>query len=339
MGHMDEALTSYKPASIDDLELDFPAIRRPEPVAPAQAPQAPEVGEHGGAAAGTAGATNADTAAVAAGATSQASAAPEPAPQRDETDDGEHTRSVEEVVVVPAAAEEEVEPEEEPAAEPATEPDAVDEDADAHLEKRAPVAPPTPEEVNRELDGITGREPKTFQKTGFTAGDVETLTVKPFPVVLVDRLRLSLAPATGGAFAQALSAPAIITAFLIAKTGLELEVDANTAVAVDVFRQVDPRLLSVEDKLDEVLSDVGQLAAAMKSSLKRISETAVVVDGLEFSSAYLIADRVAGLTSAEVDETNVDVAQKKVLAARDTIRRGAKKQRDIERQRDGRRMA
>jgi hypothetical protein len=158
-------------------------------------------------------------------------------------------------------------------------------------------------------------------------------------LTLVDRLRLSLAPAVGGEFAEALSSTSLITAFLIAKTGVELDVDANTAVAVDVFRQVDPRLLAVEDKLDETMRDVSRLAGAMKLSLKRIAETGDVADVLELAMAYLIADRVAGLTTTDTDETTVDVTQKKVLVARESIRKRARAQRTIERQRDGRRMA
>lgn len=334
MSFMDQALDIYEPPTAEDLDIALPSWRgQKKEEKDAEAGEPRDLGQHGGAA-------DAHSDVV-------ATAAAEPEPQRDDPDDGEHTDSTEQEVAArlqraAAAADEEEqqnqqpeEPAEEPV-EPAELPEAEDEDEQAIAAE--PKAAQKPLNVKQQLAQIKGSEPRTVQKTGFSTGDVETLTVTRFPQALVDRLRLSLAPSVGGEFAEALSSGALITAFLIAKTGVELDVDANTRVAVDVFRQVDPRLLAVENKLDEVMSDVSQLANAMKLSLNRVSETANVVDGMEFSVAYLIADRVAGLTTTDIDETNVDVAQKKVLTARENIRKRAKAQRTIEKQRDGRRM-
>lgn len=327
MGFLDDEMGKYTPPAAEELEIVLPPRLEPKKVVePAGEPR--DLGQHGGAAEGSPADAHGD-----------ASSSAEPVPQRDEPDDGEHTDSTEQEVAARAA------PTAEEPVEKASEPEEVPAEAEAPVEPDEeldeipePVAK-EPLSTKKQLAAIAGSEPRTFQKTGFSSGGVETVLVKRFPQPLVDRLRLSLAPAVGGEFAEALSAPALITAFLMAKTGVELDVDANTAVAVDVFRQVDPRLLAVEDKIDEVMNDVSQLADAMKISLKRIADTGNVVDGMEFSVAYLVADRVAGLTTADTDETNVDVTQKKVLTARENIRKRSKAQRTIEKQRDGRRMA
>lgn len=337
MGFLDEAMGGYKPPTADDLDIVLPTRLEPrEQVRDAEPVGEPrDAGQHGGAADGSPAATEAHNDAGSTGATA------EPVPQRDDPDDGEHTDSTDEEVAARARA---ARPE--PAEQPA-EPEKGSEEAEVAPEpSEESVAAETPEtkveqpaNLRQQLAGITASEPRAFQKTGFSAGGVETTVVKRFPVPLVDRLRLTLAPVVGGEFAEALSAPALITAFLVAKTGVELDVDPNTAVAVDIFRQVDPRLLAVEDKIDGMMDDVSRLADAMKLGLQRIGDTGNVVDALEFSTAYLIADRVAGLTTTDTNETNVDVTQKKALTARENIRKRAKAQRTIERQRDGRRMA
>jgi hypothetical protein len=341
MSFMDTALGVYKPPTADDIEIDVPFLhgRKKEPEAAAETP---ELGQHGGGADGASEAHN----------DASGGGAAEPAPQRDDPDDGEHTDSTEQAVEARAAAaaakaaaqaeDEDPEPEVLPTEVTVEDEVTVEEDeADdvAEIMSQLAAEEKKTQSVRQVLADIPGSSPRTFQKTGFSSGGVETLSVTRFPQPLVDRLRLALAPAVGGEFAEALSSAALITAFLIAKTGLELDVDANTSVAVDVFRQVDPRLLAIEEKMDETMSDVLKLADAMKLSLKRISDTAKVVDTLDFSMSYLIADRVAGLTTTDTDETNVDVAQKKVLVARERIQKRAKEQRQIERERAGRRLS
>jgi hypothetical protein len=338
MSFMDRALDDYKPPVADDLEIQLPAWRGQKKDAEALA-EPRDLGQHGGAASDG---SPADTHSEAAG----TGANSEPGPQRDDPDDGEHTDSTEQEVAARAQAaataaasntEQAPEPVEQPIIVDVSEPEEADELELEPVPKRA--APKQPVNVKKELAKIPGSEPRLFEKTGFSSGGVDTIVVKRFPQPLVDRLRLSLASVVGGDFAESLSAPALITAFLIAKTGVELDVDANTAVATDVFRQVDPRLLAVEEKIDEMTDDIGQLAQAMKISLNRISETANIADGLEFAMAYLIAERVAGLSTIDVDETNVDVTQKKVLVARESIRKRARAQRTVEKHREGRRKS
>lgn len=342
----EEALGEHRPPRAGDIDVTFAPRRLPKPAEPkneeatlpAAEHSAEEAAEHGGTSTG--GATGAaGGGSSASGATGNGGA--EQITQRDEPDDGEHTDSTEEQLAARAEAAAENAAAggeaEQPVLEPAQEPVAEPESEEEPGPDPSPAKTPAPEKNLREqLAQFSGAQPVEYQKTGFSAGDVETVLVKRFPAPLVDRLRLSLAPSVGGTFAEQLSAPALITAFLIAKTGMELQVDPNTAVAVDVFRQTDPGLLSVERRLDEVLEKLAVESERSAKTLKGVREISDVTDGLENSVAYLVGDRVTRLSTTEVDETNVDVTQKKVLVVRDRIRERTKEQRKREQDREGR---
>lgn len=335
----DDTLGEYRPPRAGDIEVTFAPKRTPRQPEPKPAEALPgagelpseQTGEHGGSetSAGSGGGS----------ANGSSSGGADQITQRDEPDEGEHTDSTEEQVAARAAAAEERAAEEAPAApatveqalelKPEPEPVAEEESAEAPAEKQVEV-------TREELGQITGSQPVQYQKTGFSAGGVETVLVKRIPEMLVDRLRLTLASTVGGAFAEQLSAPALITAFLMAKTGMGLQVDANTSVAVDAFRQSDPGLLSVERRLDEVLGMLTTESERSAKTLQTVRETGEAVDGLENSVAYLVGDRVTRLSTTDVDETNVDVTQKKVLVVRERIRERTKEQRKLERDREGR---
>lgn len=324
---MDQAMGDWKPPTSDDFEISLPPRREAKKDEPTDA--AREQGQHGGGGDSAAADTHAET-----------STASEPAPQRDDPDEGEHTDSTQEQVAARRASpvEEPATPTEEPAAAPAE-----DDRADDEVEIPAVFAPepPTPEpaDLHEALAAIDGRTPREFKRIGFSSGDAKTVLVKKFPQPLVDRLRVLLAVGTGGDFAEQISAPAIIAAYLTAATGVELDVDENTAVAIEAFRANEPRMASVEDRLEQMAGGIDRLADAMQLGLKRISETGHTVDAMDFATSFLVADRVAGIATVDTNETNVDVADKKVLAARERIRSRAKEHRTIETQREGRRLA
>jgi hypothetical protein len=326
----DLALESFRAPAPEDLEIALPPRREPKAADPVAEP---ELGQHGGSADGSSASSEAhgDVA---------TSSTPEPAPQRDEPDDGEHTDSTESQIAARArlVASEDVESPED-VSEAAEEPEQPQPTVEL-LPEPAPTPRKEPVNVRAVLASTEGSDPRAFKRLGFSAGeDVETLTVTRFPQPAIDKLRLLLAPSLGGDFAEQISSPALITAFLVATIGVDLELDENTAAAADAFRTSDARISGVEDRLDQVASNVEQLANAMKMSLSRVADTGNLVEGMEFALAYLIADRVAGLSTTDVNETNIDVAQKKVLTARESIRKRAKAQRTIEKQQDGRRMS
>jgi hypothetical protein len=326
MSFMDQ-LENHRMPTADDVEISLPPRREPKKQPEVDSSEGSlELGQHGG---------SADAAAASGGRGDVVAAAPEPTPQRDEPDDGEHTDSTEEQVAARARQVTEDDPDaQEAPGETVVEPDAAEEPAEA------PAAFVEDERSVKEvLAGTPGSRPLTFNRASFSFGDdVPSVLLKRFPQPIVDRLRLLIAPSVGGEFAEMISAQALITAFLVASLGVELDLDENTAAAAGVFRTTDARMSGVEDKVEQVLDNVGQLAHAMKVSLSRIADTGNIVDGLEFSMAYLIADRVAKLTETNVNEANVDVTQKKVLVARERIRKSSKEQRTIEKQQDGRRM-
>lgn len=328
MGFMDQALSSHQFPTSDDLEIALPT--RHEPKKESQAPDAPELGQHGGGADGTPASSESHGDVVASSATSDAA----PAPQRDEPDDGEHTDSTEQQVASRAAraasAEEQQSADEAPEHEVGDEQEVAQEDQpDLTAEK--------PRSVAEILSDTEGASPRTFKRAGFSAGkDVTGIQVKRFPQPAIDKLRTTLALSAGGSFAEAISAASLLTAFVMANTGLELDVDEDTTAAAEAFRENDPRLVEVEDKVGQVLENIDQLAAAMKIGLRRVGDTGKVVDGLEFGVSFLVGDRVTRLATPEIDETNVDIVQRKTLIVRDRMKSQAKQQRTIEKQREGR---
>jgi len=314
----DEALRETRMPTADDLEISFPVRREPK-----KEPSGEPAGEHGGAAGGEA----------TGDAHSDAANSAEPVPQRDEPDEGEHTDSTEAQIAARAAREAPEEPQ-----------DAVDDpevpDDPSEPQEEAPDASERTRKQNPRplvdvLVDTPGTHPLAYSRVAFSAGaGVETLSLTRFPQPLVDELRMRLAPTTGGSFAEQISATSIITAFLAASLGVKLDLDDNSSNAADAFRRDHPRMAGIEDKLDETLDNIDQLASVMKIALERIGGTGQIVDGLEFAMAYLVADRVASVTTSETTEHNVDVTQKKVLVTRDRIKSLVKEQRTIEKQRE-----
>jgi hypothetical protein len=334
MSFMDQALGGFKPLSPDDIGIELPTRREPkkEPEAEVAPTAQPDAGEHGGAASSDAGAAGNDSPGEAA-----ASSASEPVPQRDDPDEGEHTDSTEEQVATrarqaAAARVEETKPEPEVA-------DNVVEPAETD-EPPAPEPRPERPSLQQVLATTEGTAPRAFKRIAFSSGeDTPETNVARVPQPLIDHLRRMLAPSLGGTFAESISAPALLTAFLTVKAGITLELDDNTAAAADAFRQFEPRLAAVEDRVEEVSAGLQQLADAIRLGLKRTAESGDVLDVLEYGLAYLITDRVAGVSTVDVDETTVDVTQKKVLRARETIRSRSRAHRTIERQKAGRSTA
>lgn len=328
MSFMDQALREHQLPSSGDLEIQLPARREPKKE---KAPEEPrELGQHGGAGGNAGGDAHAE------GTVNAADGAPQP--QRDDPDEGEHTDSTEEQIAARSAHhEEEAQPEAhgevttEAPAEPEETPEALEPEPEPAAE---PARARTIDEILGETEGTS---PRVFKRSGFSAGaDTPTSTVTRFPQPALEKLRVMLAASAGGAFAEALSATSVLTAFIIANTGLDLDVDEDTAAAVEAFRENDPRLADVEDKVGLVLENIDQLARAVRIGLKRVGETGKIVDGLDFGVSFLVADRVARLTEPETDETTIEVVQKKSLLVRERIKAQSQKQRTIERQREER---
>lgn len=318
----DQALSNTRLPSADDVEISFPVRREPQT---SRSDEGVSFGERGGAAAGPS-TPDGDAVVVAAG-------GGDPLPQRDEPDDGEHTDSTEAEI---AARVSETSTDGEPIESPV---EAFEDKAQTEEAEPATEAPSAsdPKSTPR---STAGSQPVVFQRVGFSAGaGIESLTVTRFPQVIVDELRLRLATGTGEVFADAISATGLLTAALSASLGVELDLDENTAAAAEIFRAEDPRMAGVEDRVDSILEGIDSLARVLQRTSERAASTAQVVDAVDYGVAYLIADRVSQITTAETTEQTVDVTQPKVLVARERVKSAAKKHRNIEQQKEGRTTA
>ncbi len=282
---------------------------------------------------------------------SSGAAAPEAMPERDEPDDGEHTDSTEEEVSARETARTEDEDDEEPmsglvvrtvpvkpvstdqsagAAEPEssvrTEKEFVQTPAGASSGDRVAVAT----KPDGTLGDVVGTRSVPYVKRKYKAGDPsEVVAVKP-PLVLMQHLRQSLEATAGSEFAEGISAASLLTAFLLAKTGLQMDVDENTEIAANIFREVDPRLLSIENKIDEVLSRANRIDEVNARAAQRQKVTGEVIDGMEFALSYLLFDRTIGVDTLGITPENFNVVHSDVLTIRERVRKRTREQRQIE---------
>lgn len=270
--------------------------------------------EHGGSGGGGEGGDEALAETVSSG------SAPEPAPQQDDLDDGEHTDSHAasddddvDHEDGPPEDDEQAEAEPEPVAEelfPKGERALTDEEEVAAATERMRAANPP-----RTLAKPIGGE-RSFEKTGFSVGDADMIVVKKLPAALVNALRESLAPAIGRDFADQMSAAALVTAFLMARTGIELDADQNTVAASESFRAVDPRLLSVESGMAEMREDFNELTGRLKVVLSRVSEIAETTVSLDFLMAWIVADRVDQFSTRDTTSDNIDLGDPRAARVR-----------------------
>ena len=269
--------------------------------------------EHGGSGGGGEGGEEALAEAVSSG------SAPEPAPQQDDPDDGEHTDSHAAPDDDDDADYEDGSPEDDEQAEAEPEAEVLfpkggraltdEEEVAAATERMRAANPP------RKLAKPIGGE-RSFEKTGFSVGDADMIVVKKLPAALVNALRESLAPAIGRDFADQMSAAALVTAFLMARTGIELDADQNTVAASESFRAVDPRLLSVESGMAEMREDFNELTGRLKVVLSRVSEIAETTVSLDFLMAWIVADRVDQFSTRDTTSDNIDLGDPRAARVR-----------------------
>lgn len=249
-------------------------------------------------------------------------ATPEPVPQLEEL--------VDEDAEAPEPEEEEAVPATSPSTAVAENPEDDEEDVsgtEAHPVRRGVVSPGSL------------REPAVFVKTGFSYGDGTGggSQVRIFPKELNDKLRDDLTQWLGEDFSSQLSLPALITAFTVARLGITVELDVNTELATQAFREMEPKLSVVEDRTADIQADIVRMAAVMEGMHKKMTAINTSTDAIEFSQAYLIADRISLLPTQGVTEDTVDVTQPRVVRAKDRIRTSVKSHQTVEKHREGRR--
>lgn len=254
--------------------------------------------------------------------------APEPTPQRDDPDEGQHTRSEQESdpATVSADAEDEhaaVVDDVAPVTAAETEETAQVVVGDPKIEFDVPFA--TDEPSLRRLEG-EGDAGATFQeRTRFTFPQPQSgkssVQMKTFPVELVDRLREDLARMTNASFAEQISAPAIVTAFLLAQLGFDTEgFDVNTATAVTAFRKLDQRLGALEDGLGVVEARTQFVAKDIDAMKRLMVDLCNVIGRLEHVGAFLVHQRVAPEAFEGMTPSMLDITDDPYLATRARIR-------------------
>lgn len=262
----------------------------------------------------------------------------EPTPQQDDPDDGEHTSSEAPEEPEPPAEEDEEpaveEAEEEP--EPAPDPESEEEPFDEPSEPEAPAPEPRakqPKQASRRPG--TQVEVSAFDFVGAEEKG-RSVTFKKFPVALVDGLRSSLAAHLGAEEAGALGAQAIVTAFVSAKTGLDVGLDASSKRAAEAFAANDPGMLGVMEETQGLRSDFDELVTRLGPMITRVREMSVAMEAIELSNAFLIADKYDLITPPSARSHEIDMQDPRVQAARDRIASEAADQRRLRQEREHR---
>lgn len=242
---------------------------------------------------------------------SQAATGPEPEPQLPEGSDPDE----------PDDVTDEVDVEEDPAgSEP--EPDGDSAPVNEDLELQDDEGPLNDaQNGSGEAPEESSTHPVIPRKGGGLRFEGPSVNLKFFPRSLVEEMREMLKPHLGADFARDISQFSLVTAFVIAAMGADIETDEFTAHAVQAFRASDPRV----DAIDERTMAIQNQQAAMQKMLKRalaklgdLEDTAMV---LEIGQAYSMSERTAQLDTMGTLPETIDVTQKRVLAARDNIRR------------------
>lgn len=286
MSGFDDLIGGYEPPTVDDVVI----------------PSHPRlVGK--GAGAGAAPVTPAVVEGGAGGSPGAASTAPEPEPQLPEGSDADEPV-------------EEAEVEAEPVTEViVTETVAAPEDDLAGIEDET--------EEDDSLDGQAPlRELIPIERTKLSF-DGENVHLRAFPRELINRMRELLEEQLGEKFARKISQPSIVTAFVMSAMGVDMELDADTAAATAAFRANDPRVDQMARDSAKILEQQSVIEQGMSKMFKLLQGVETTTQVLEIGQAYALAERTALLDTSGILPENIEVTQKRVIAARDNIRRKA----------------
>lgn len=176
--------------------------------------------------------------------------------------------------------------------------------------------------------------------------------VKMLPKELSDALVQKLAdtvvyeanidPSIALPWARRFSGSAIVMAYLCAHLGLDLDIDAATAQAVDFFRVDEPVLGAVLQRLDEVNEVNNELAQSLREHARgsngKMRELEKMARSSELGLSFLLADRAENLTRGLTSAAQLPFEEKEesVLDARKAVRAAARGVTQREKDRIGR---
>lgn len=174
------------------------------------------------------------------------------------------------------------------------------------------------------------------RKGGGLSFEGESAYLKQFPRVLIDQMREILERQLGSAFARDISQVSIVTAFAMASIGADIATDEITAHAVRAFRASDPRADLIDERTAAIQEQAVETQALLRRVLKKVEDVEETAAVLEMGQAYSMAERTAQLDTMGVLPETIDVAQKRVVAAKNNIRVKVAAHRRDERTRAGR---
>lgn len=259
----------------------------------------------------------------------QQASAPEAMPQRDEPDEGEHASSQ------PAEEEPVVEPEPEPEApEPEPEPVQVDDELQVEpepvesAEQRERYELPAPHRPEG-MEDLVWKHTYAFRyeqaPQDAEDGKVKYSHIKTFPAELVDVLRLQLRP-FGAEFADSISIPSLVTAFVAAQIGADLDVDEATMQATKAFRLLAPEIAALEQRLSGAEGELASMSKEVGGLRKEMRAVTEVLGSVELTNALLLADRFEAVIPPGSTVKTLELRHPKVLGARNTLRKAVKDQ-------------
>lgn len=137
-------------------------------------------------------------------------------------------------------------------------------------------------------------------------------------------------------FAGRLGQGTLVTAFLLSQLDLNIETDAATRCAAELFRSRDPLLGAVVERMDRLEQREAERDKTLKmlrAELTEVSETSAVVEQV---LAYSVADRTENFLRGSHNIHDAPITHKDAIFVRDRARELTRKQQKIERDRDGR---
>lgn len=189
-----------------------------------------------------------------------------------------------------------------------------------------------------EVIGVPVTAPLDFKEleyvssTRFEAMGVDKfISLKTFPSEIIEALRESLRP-LGQEFAREISAISLVTAFVSAHLGIRMKFDENTEEAMRGFKQINPNLTGVEDRIDALTKTMTKMISAQRRTRESIEESRVDILAIAMAQSWHLADYISPAQGLEVVNANsLELDTPRVVQTLENMRKYSKKsiQKDV----------
>lgn len=137
-------------------------------------------------------------------------------------------------------------------------------------------------------------------------------------------------------FLERISASSLVTAFLLAGLDIEMNVDPRTARVTELLRSRDPQIGGVFKRLVAMEEHERERDRALRRMREEIDETRRAAEVTEMVSVYNVTDHELNLMTGGHDPMKAPFTDRRVLAVRDKAREDVRRQKKIEKDREGR---